>query len=429
MRCAGKPGRRFAVDPIPEDLVSGSDPTDTDRSALERATGAAGGVAEFLREETTSGKLLLAATAAALLWANLAAASYESFWNSHLAIGPGWLDLDISLAHWASDGLLTVFFFVAGLELKRELLIGELHDRRAAALPLFAAVGGMVLPALIAIVASGGAALADGAWAIPVATDIAFALGVLALAAAALPAGARAVLLSIAVVDDLLAIILIAILFTATLSLWWLLGGVLACAAYRLAFRARLDHPAALIAIAATVWICIHASGIHATVAGIALGLLTPARPRPHDRVSPLERLEHRVHPFSAGIAVPVFALAATGIPLAALGGAAGEPLVLGVVCGLVIGKIAGVLGGARLAAALGVGTLPERVRWGDLVPLSMLCAIGYTVSLLISELALGDTELQERVAGSILIASFLAGGVAVVVLRLRSRARAEAPA
>ncbi len=402
--------------------VSQPEATDSDRTPLEKASDAAGEVAEFLREETTSGKLLLIATAAALLWANLAESSYDDFWHAHLAIGPEWLHLDISLAHWASDGLLAIFFFVAGLELKRELLHGELADRRAAALPVFAAVGGMILPALIAIAASGGAALDDGAWAIPVATDIAFALGVLALAAAAVPAGVRAVLLSIAVIDDLLAIILIAVLFTTALSVPWLLGGLVACVVYRLAFEVRLDHPAVLIAIALIAWICIHASGIHATVAGILLGLLTPASPRAGEEHAPLERFEHRVHPISAGIAVPAFALAATGISLGALGGAAGEPVVIGVACGLFVGKITGVLGGAWTAAKLGVGALPDRVRWGDIAALSMLCAIGYTVSLLISELALGESELQERVAGSVLIVSFVAGGLAVAVLRRRSR-------
>jgi len=337
------------------------------------------------------------------------------------------MKLDLTLGHWAADGMLAIFFFVAGMELKRELLDGELSDRRAATLPVFAAIGGMIVPAAIAIAASGGAAGSDGAWAIPTATDIAFALGVLAVAGAAMPAGARAMLLSIAVVDDLLAIALIAALFTSALSVGWLLAAVTGCVVYRLAFSLRFDLPAILVAIAVVVWICVHASGIHATVAGIALGLLTPARPREGEKHSAVERFEHRVHPIAAGIAVPIFALAAAGIPFSALGGVASEPIAIGVVCGLVIGKTVGVLGGGALAARLGVGTLPDGVRWADAVPLAVLCGIGFTVSLLISELALGEGELQERVAGSVLIGSVVAGAIGVALLLIRSRAHEEA--
>lgn len=406
--------------------VSTPEDTAEDPTVRERTADRAEALAEFLREETTGGKILLVAAAAALIWANVASGSYDDFWHSHLAIGPDWLELDLSLAHWASDGLLAIFFFVAGMELKRELLTGELSDRRAATLPVFAAVGGMIVPALIALAASGGAAADGGAWAIPTATDIAFALGVLAVAGAAMPAGARAMLLSIAVVDDLLAIALIAMLFTGGLSVPWLLAGVAGCVLYRLAFRFRLDLPAILIAIALVVWICIHASGIHATVAGIALGLLTPARPVDGESQSAVERFEHRVHPIAAGFAVPVFALGAAGISVAAIGDAAGEPIAIGVLCGLVIGKVVGVLGGGALASKLGVGALPDNVRWADAVPLAVLCGIGFTVSLLISELALGDTQQQEQVAGSVLVASLIAAAAAIALLRSRTRVHEE---
>ncbi len=200
------------------------------------------------------------------------------------------------------------------------------------------------------------------------------------------------------------------------------MAGIAGCVLYRLAFRFRLEFPALLIAIAVVVWICIHASGIHATVAGIALGLLTPARPREGESESVVERFEHRVHPISAGIAVPVFALAAAGISVAAIGDAAGEPIAIGVLCGLVVGKVVGVLGGGAIASKLGVGALPENVRWADAVPLAVLCGIGFTVSLLISELALGDTEQQEQVAGSVLVASLIAAVAAIVLLRGRTR-------
>ena len=381
-------------------------------------------LADFLREETTGGKVLLLATAVALLWANLAEESYRSFWETQAAIGPGWLHLDLSLGDWAADGLLAIFFFIAGMEVKRELVVGELADRRAAALPVFAAVGGMVVPALVALAVSGGAAADDGAWAIPVATDIAFALGVLAIVGASLPSGVRVLLLAIAVIDDLLAITLIAVVFTDDVVLTWLAGGVGACIAYLLAFRLRADRAWVLWALAVVAWICVHASGVHATVAGVLLGLATPVRARAGEEHSASERLAHRLHPVSAGVAVPVFALAAAGISLAALGDVIDDEIAAGVFAGLLVGKVVGILGGARLAVRLGLGLLPEDVTWGDVVPVAMLGAIGYTVSLLMARLALPDAAAQERAAAAVLAASVAAAVLAVVLLRRRGRAR-----
>jgi NhaA family Na+:H+ antiporter len=378
--------------------------------------------AEFLREETTGGRFLLIATAIALVWANVASDSYHSVWEAKATLGPTWLHLDLTLGDWAADGLLAIFFFIAGMEVKRELTVGELAGRRAAALPVFAAVGGMAVPALVALAVSWGAAVDGGAWAIPVATDIAFALGVLALAGTALPSGVRVLLLAIAVIDDLLAITLIAILFTADLALPWLAGGLLGGALYWLAFRYRLDRAWLLWIVAVAVWICVHASGVHATVAGILLGLLTPVRPRDGEDHAPSQRLEHRLHPFSAGVAVPVFALAATGIPLAAAGDALDDRIALGVFAGLLLGKVLGIFGGARLAVRLRLGTLPDNVTWGDVLPVAMLGAIGYTVSLLISQLAFSDVEAEERSAAAVLVASVLASLIAVVLLRRRPR-------
>lgn len=380
-------------------------------------------LALFLREETTGGKLLLLATAVALLWANVAGDSYRGFWGTELGGGPSWLHLDLSLAHWAADGLLALFFFIAGMELKRELIVGELRDRRAAALPVIAAAGGMLVPALVTLAVSGGAAAEGGAWAVPVATDIAFALGVLALAGASLPSGVRVLLLSLAVIDDLAAITLIALVFTADLSLLWLGGGLGAGALWWLAFRRRLDRAWLLWGLAVVAWICIHASGVHATVAGILLGLLTPVRPRAGEEESAVERLEHRLHPVSAGFVVPVFALAATGIPLAAAGDAIGDEVAVGIFAGLLVGKVVGIFGAARLAVALRLGALPDRVAWGDVVPVAMLGAIGYTVSLLIAQLAFDDAAGQERAAAAVLAASATASILAVVLLRRRSRA------
>ena len=399
-----------------------SDSPSTRQAVQSRVSEGAEDFAEFLRQETTGGKVLLLATALALLWANVAEDSYRSVWDTETALGPSWLHLDLTLGDWAADGLLAVFFFIAGMEVKRELTVGELADRRAASLPVFAAVGGMVVPALVALAVSWGAAAKGGAWAIPVATDIAFALGVLALAGTMLPSGVRVLLLAIAVIDDLLAITLIAILFTADLALLWLAGGLVAAALYWLAFRHRLDRAWLLWALALVAWICVHASGVHATVAGILLGLLTPVRPRGGEEHSPSERLEHRLHPFSAGVAVPTFALAATGIPLAAAGDALDDRIAIGVFAGLLIGKVVGIFGGARLAVRLRLGTLPENVTWADVLPVAMLGAIGYTVSLLISRLAFSDAAPQERAAAAVLVASVLASLIAVVLLRRRSR-------
>jgi len=399
-----------------------SEPGSTRQAVQSRVSEGAEGFAEFLRQETTGGKILLLATALALLWANVAEDSYRGVWDAETALGPGWLHLDLTLGDWAADGLLAIFFFIAGMEVKRELTVGELADRRAASLPVFAAVGGMVVPALVALAVSWGAAAGGGAWAIPVATDIAFALGVLALAGTMLPSGVRVLLLAIAVIDDLLAITLIAVLFTADFALLWLAGGLVAAAVYWLAFRHRLDRAWLLWALALVAWICVHASGVHATVAGILLGLLTPVRPRAGESHSPSARLEHRLHPFSAGVAVPIFALAATGIPLAAAGDALDDRIAIGVFAGLLVGKVVGIFGGARLAVRLRLGTLPENVTWADVLPVAMLGAIGYTVSLLISRLAFSDVAPQERAAAAVLVASVLASLIAVVLLRGRSR-------
>lgn len=392
------------------------------RSAYRRVGDNAETLADFLREETTGGKLLLLATAAALLWANVAHAGYVAFWDTHVSIGPAWLALDLTLGDWVADGLLALFFFIAGLEVKRELIVGQLADRRTATLPFFAAVGGMIVPALVALAVSAGAAADGGAWAIPVATDIAFALGLLALVGSSLPLGTRVLLLSLAVIDDLAAIALIALLFTSDLVPLWLAGGAAAGALYWLALRVRVDPPWLLWALALAAWVCIHASGVHATVAGIMLGLLTPVCPRPGEDQAPSVRFEHRLHPLSAGFVVPVFALAAAGIPLAAAGDAASDAVALGVFAGLLVGKFAGVFGGAWIAVRSGLGTLPGELRWSDVVPVAVLAGIGYTVSLLIARLSLPAGEPEQRAALAVLAASALASLLAIVLLRVRAR-------
>jgi len=356
------------------------------------------------------------------VWANVAHASYTSVWDAQTQLGPGWLELHLTLGDWVADGLLALFFFVAGLELKRELTVGELADRRAATLPFLAAAGGMIVPALLAIAVSGGAAADGGAWAIPVATDIAFALGVLALVGSSLPPSVRVLLLSLAVIDDLAAIALIAVLFTSGLSAFWLAGGLAMGALYWLSHRLRVDRAWFLWSLAVIAWVCIHASGVHATVTGIMLGLLTPVRARPGEAQPPSVHYERRLHPISAGVVVPLFALAAAGIPLAATGDALTDAIAIGVFAGLVLGKFAGVLGGAWIAVRSGLGTLPDQVTWGDVVPVAVLAGIGYTISLLIVRLSLPDAAAQQQAALAVLAASVFASLLALALLRRRAR-------
>jgi NhaA family Na+:H+ antiporter len=380
-----------------------------------------GALAEFLRQETAGGKLLLAATALALLWANISPDGYQRFWDTELGGGPHWLHLHLAASAWVSEGLLAVFFFIAGMEVKRELTVGELAGWRTAVLPLFGAAGGIVLPAMISLAASGGRTAAGGAWAIPVATDIAFALGVLALAGSALPSGVRVLLLSLAVIDDLGAIGLIAVLFTHDLNLVWLAAGLGLCAGYGWAQRRRVTPWWVVLPLMTAAWVCIHASGVHATVTGIVLGLLTPVTTKGDETESPTVRLEHRLHPVSAGFIVPLFALAAAGIPLAAAGEAVTDPVAYGTVAGLLIGKTGGILGGAWLAVRLRIGTLPTAVGWREVLPVAVLGGIGYTVSLLIAQLATPDRLAAERASTAVLAASLIASITAILLLRRRS--------
>jgi NhaA family Na+:H+ antiporter len=388
--------------------------------------------AEFLREETTGGLCLLVATVVALAWANLAAGSYNDVWHIKMGFGPGWLHLDgLTGEDWVAGGLLVIFFYVAGLELKREFVVGELSDRRAAALPVVAALGGMVTPALIYLAVSRGAPGAAHGWAIPVATDIAFALGVLALGGAHVPASVRALLLGLAVVDDLGGIVLIVILFSSGLVVAWFLVAVAGLVLFAYAQRRRWTSPLLYVPLALGVWVAVHACGVNATVAGIALAMLTRVRPDPGEERSPASRLEHRLHPISAGVVVPVFALSAAGVSVApsALADVVTEPIAQGIVAGLLIGKFAGVLGACWLAVRFGVARLPTGLAWRDMVPVGLLAGIGYTVSLLIATLALPDGESVEHAATAVLVASAAASVMALAVLRGQGRAGPARPA
>ncbi|MFC9850210.1 Na+/H+ antiporter NhaA [Streptomyces prasinus] len=381
-------------------------------------------VADALRTETVGGVLLLVAAVTALIWANVPALhdSYESVGDFHF--GPEALGLNLSVAHWAADGLLAVFFFVAGIELKRELVVGDLRDPRAAALPVVAALCGMAVPALVYTLTSGigGGSLAG--WAVPTATDIAFALAVLAVIGTSLPSALRAFLLTLAVVDDLFAILIIAVFFTDHLDFLALAGAVLGLAAFWLLLRKGVRGWYVYVPLALIVWGLMYNSGIHATIAGVAMGLMLRCHRREGEEQSPGERIEHLVRPFSSGLAVPLFALFSAGVAVSggALADVFTQPETLGVVLGLVVGKTVGVFGGTWLTTRFTRASLNDDLAWADVLAVAVLAGIGFTVSLLIGELAFeGDASMADSVKAAVLTGSLIATAVAVVLLRIRN--------
>ena len=381
-------------------------------------------VAMVLRSETVGGLLLLLGAVVALVWANSPwQGAYESLADTHL--GPESLHLRLSLAHWASDGLLAIFFFVVGLELKREFVVGDLRSPSRAALPIVAAVAGMATPALIYVlinlVAEGGSL--DG-WAVPMATDIAFAVAVLAVISTHLPAALRSFLLTLAVVDDLLAIVVIAVFFTESLNLLPLLGALATVAVFGLLVNRGVTRWWLLIPLGVVAWALMHASGVHATIAGVLLGFVVPARARAGEHESASERFEHIWRPVSAGVAVPVFALMAAGVSLdAGLGEVVRDPIAIGVAAGLVVGKLAGIFGSTVLLSRFTRASLDPALSWWDVFGISLLAGVGFTVSLLIGELAFGvGSEANDHVKLAVLTGSLISALLASVVLRARNR-------
>jgi NhaA family Na+:H+ antiporter len=406
----------FVVAETPEDAVTGA----------SRPAKAVAEFARYLRTETTGGLILLGATAIALLWAN---SPIDDIYRAlrDFRLGPEFLHLNLTIGDWAKDGLLALFFFVAGLELKREQVVGELSRLKQAVLPVVAAIGGMIVPALVALAIGWGTPGIERAWAIPVATDIAFALGVLALTASNLPSSARVFLLSLAVVDDLGAILVIAILFTAKFDLVAAGVAVVALALYAYLQHKRVRSAWLYVPLALITWIAVHSAGIHATIAGVALGLLTRVRPDKDEEEAPAIRLEHRLQPWSAAVAVPLFALFAAGIKVDAdsLGQVFTTALPLAVLIGLVGGKLLGILGASLLAVRFKLAELPRGMGWRDIGALSILGGVGFTVSLLIADLAL-DGEAVELAKAAVLIASLIASLAAAGLLLHRSRVHAR---
>jgi len=409
---------------------------------------------DFLHTEAAGGVVLVVATAAALVWANVSPSSYHDLWSTVFTVGTAERHLALTLRDWVNDGLMAIFFFVVGLEIKRELVEGELRDPRRAALPAIAAVGGMIVPALVFVAFNAGGAGADG-WGIPMATDIAMAVGVLSLLGSRVPSPLKLFLLALAIVDDIGAIVVIALFysddFDARAALFAL--GFLALMALLRVLGVRRIWPFAVLGVG--VWLSVQQGGVHATIAGVILGLLAPTRPfrqpdmidadkladvstveaahetvvHARESVSVVEWLEHLLHPWTSYVIVPLFALANAGVVLSsdAIDRAVSSPVTHGVVVGLVIGKLVGITAFAWLAVRLGIARLPQGTRFSQIVGVAALGGIGFTVSLFVSELAFGSASvLADDAKIGILSASLAAAAFGMVLLTMTTRNEAK---
>ena len=347
-------------------------------------------------------------------------------------VGPAALHLNLTLATWAADGLLAIFFFVAGLELKREFVAGDLRDPKRAVVPVAAAVGGMIIPALVYFAIAGSTG--PKGWAIPTATDIAFALAVLAVISTHLPTALRTFLLTLAVVDDLLAITVIALFYSKDLQLQWFLLALLPLALFALLVQRGISHWYLLLPLAFATWALVHASGIHATVAGVLLGFMVPVRPRrpksgkqtAATENGMAEHFEHAVRPVSAGFAVPVFAFFSAGVVLGGIAGlqsALADPIAIGIIAGLLVGKPIGIVLATFVTSKVTKQPLQRGLTWPDVTGVAILGGIGFTVSLLIGELAFGgSSEADDHVKIAVLAGSVAAALVAGILLRIRNK-------
>ena len=421
-------------------------------------------IMRFTQIEASSGSILLIAAVVALIWANAPfGESYKEFWETHLHLEVGPLHFEESLKHIVNDALMVIFFFVVGLEIKRELVVGELRDPKKAALPAIAALGGMLFPAAIYLMfVAGQGGEATNGWAIPMATDIAFSIGVISLLGSRVSTGAKLFLLALAIADDIGAILVIAVFYTSDLALGWLGAGIVGLVvvyiAQRVGIRSMLFYGVAGV----VVWFFIFESGVHATLAGVALGLMCPvfplyseddyhrrsswilgrfdmnrAAPNHRERldydamqmvavaresIAPLDRLEHALTPWSSFVVVPLFALANAGVRFADFESGVGEavtsPIALGVGLGLLVGKLFGISLATWVAVRLGMGKLPSRTGWSQVVGLAGLAGIGFTVSLFVTELAFEDAGLADAAKIGIFIGSTLAGIIGYTMLR-----------
>ncbi|MEL7975807.1 Na+/H+ antiporter NhaA [Isoptericola sp. F-RaC21] len=412
-----------------------NDPT-TDRSTTLTPETTAPSAGERLRRwasrETTGGALLIGAAVLALICANAPWRDWYFALSDKVLgfayLGPLHIHLDLSVASWAADGLLAIFFFVVGVELKHEFVAGSLRSPKEAGVPMLAAVGGMVVPAVIysvVVVALGEPGALNG-WAIPTATDIAFALGVLAVFGKGLPTAVRTFLLTLAVVDDLLAIVVIAVFYTENLNFAYLGASLVAIALFGWHVRSRTPRWWLLVPLFVVAWSFMHASGVHATVAGVLMGFTVAARPTHGEAEPRTHRYEHAVKPWSQGVALPVFAFFAAGVDLVD-GGGVGEimtqPVVPAITIGLVVGKLVGVLGTTALVTKLTPLRLAQGIGVRDLLPVAFLAGIGFTVALLVSELSFGHaSEHTEGAKAAILLGSVIAAVLGALTLRWDAR-------
>ncbi|WP_346846106.1 Na+/H+ antiporter NhaA [uncultured Rothia sp.] len=398
-------------------------------------------ITEIIRKESVGGFVLLGATVLALILANTAVQGfYFDLRDTYIGRDIGDFHLKLSLGHWAADGLLAVFFFLAGLELKKEFVVGDLRNPGKALVPVVAAAGGVAVPALIyALINLNSSAEALGGWAIPAATDIAFAVAVLAVIGTHLPAALRTFLLALAVVDDLIAIVIIAIFYSSDLKIHYLLWAIIPIVLYALIARLgeRLFHlsPASswfiLLPLGAVVWALFLNSGIHATIAGVVLAFLIPVRTNKrteqagaHEGLA--EVMEHRIRPFSAGFCVPVFAFFSAGVAIGGWNGfteAISQPIAIGIIVALVLGKMIGIFGSTWLVTRLRSANLDPDIKWIDVIGLAALGGIGFTVSLLIAELSFGiGSDYNDYAKIAILTASVLAAILGSLILGSRNR-------
>jgi NhaA family Na+:H+ antiporter len=410
-------------------------------------------IARFLHVEAAGGVVLLAATVAALILANSPLSkSFLGFWKTEVGFSIGAFAMEHSLKHWINDGLMAIFFFVIGLEVKREIVLGELRNLKTASLPIFAAIGGMVVPAGIYLLLQSGGPGESG-WGIPMATDIAFVVGCMAVLGKRVPRGLRVLLLSLAIVDDIGAILVIAIGYTDALSLAWLARGILGILLVIGLGRIGVRNLGVYTVLGVLTWLAFHESGVHATIAGVILGLITPARSwvgegliaetvdrarallrgegwegssryavmrgvekASREAISPLQRLENDLHPWVSFAIMPLFALANAGVVLRA--DALGDPVSIAIIAGLFLGKPIGILLFSWLSTTARIARLPEGVSWGVLAGGGLLAGIGFTMALFIAGLALGP-ELLDTAKMGILVAS---AGAAVVGMFLLVR-------